>query len=60
MFLAVNAKEPECLVWDGFRQPRRPERDYSNFGPFIFGERQYREAVAALDVEFSARVSDAE
>jgi hypothetical protein len=37
-----------------------PERDYSKFGPFVFEGNQYREAVAALRIAFSARVPDAE
>ncbi|MET0788957.1 MAG: hypothetical protein ABWY33_06930 [Cellulomonas sp.] len=34
------------VVWDGFRQPHRPGRDYSGFGPFAFDEAAYRSAVA--------------
>jgi hypothetical protein len=48
------------VVWDSFQQPHRPERDYSHFGPFVFNARQYRQAVADLQVEFSARVPDLE
>jgi hypothetical protein len=50
----------ESVVWDSFQQPHRPERDYSEFGPFVFEAQQYREAVAAMRVVFSARVPDTE
>jgi hypothetical protein len=50
----------ESVVWDSFQQTHRPERDYSRFGPFVFEGNQYREAVAAFRVAFSARVPDAE
>jgi hypothetical protein len=33
------------VVWDRFRQPHRPQRDYADFGPFVFDERAYRAAV---------------
>jgi len=46
----------ESVVWDSFQQPHRPERDYSRFGPYVFGAHQYREAVVALRIEFTARV----
>lgn len=48
------------VVWDSFQQPHRPERDYSRFGPFAFDARQYRQAVADLQVELSARAPDRE
>ena len=34
------------VVWDRFRQPHRPARDYSGFGPFIFPADAYAAAVA--------------
>ncbi|MBK8470376.1 MAG: hypothetical protein WAR57_07390 [Candidatus Phosphoribacter sp.] len=34
------------VTWTGFRQPHRPAWDYAAFGPFIFEETQYRDAVA--------------
>ena len=37
------------IIWDSFQQPHRKERDYSNFGPFVFSELQYHEALQALD-----------
>jgi len=48
----------ESVAWDSFQQEHRPKRDYSKFGPFVFEAQQYREAVAALRVAFSARVPD--
>jgi hypothetical protein len=50
----------DSVVWDSFRQPHRPERDYSRFGPFVFDADQYKEAVAVLCTEFSARVPEPE
>ncbi|WP_233604480.1 hypothetical protein [Micromonospora sp. HM5-17] len=41
----------DVVTWRGFAQPHRPERDYGDFGPFVFRRNQYeravREAVAA-------------
>ncbi|HEX5596933.1 MAG TPA: hypothetical protein VFX61_13090 [Micromonosporaceae bacterium] len=41
----------DSVFWRGFSQPYRPQRDYGDFGPFVFGRKQYeravREAVAA-------------
>jgi hypothetical protein len=34
------------VTWRSFRQPHRPDRDYSGFGPFRFDAAAYR---AALD-----------
>lgn len=38
----------ELIVWDCFREPNRPDRDYSSFGPFRFGIDQYRRTVVEL------------
>ncbi len=44
----------ESVVWDSFGQPHRRERDYSDFGPFVFEVHQYRQAVADLHAKFPA------
>ena len=45
------------VMWEKFRQPHRPERDYSNFGPFVFDGEQYRKAVADPEAGWPARRS---
>jgi hypothetical protein len=49
--------EGNTVVWRLFKQPHRPDRDYSRFGPFLFNADQYRAAVAALAAELSAHLS---
>ena len=49
--------EGDTVVWERFRQPFRPKRDYSPFGPFVFDASQYRHAVAALSAEFPYKAS---
>jgi hypothetical protein len=49
--------DSDAVVWDRFKQPHRPERDYSQFGPFVFDAAQYRTAVRALQVQFSEMLS---
>ena len=34
------------VIWADFRQPYRPKRNYSGFGPFEFARSQYEQAVA--------------
>jgi hypothetical protein len=34
---------------DSFRQPHRPDWDYSGFGPFVFDRAQYDEALQLLN-----------
>lgn len=46
--------DKKSIIWDLFRQEHRPERDYSNFGPFIFDVDQYRRAVNNLEQEIAA------
>lgn len=47
-----------AVVWKDFRQPYRPSRDYSGFGPFVFEKSAYVSAVrslmTALDSEAAA------
>ncbi|NUS53904.1 MAG: hypothetical protein HOV66_03440 [Streptomycetaceae bacterium] len=38
----------DLVVWDSFGQPHRKTRDYTAFGPFRFGRRQYDAALSAL------------
>jgi hypothetical protein len=40
--------EGEEVIWSDFRQPHRPLRDYSEFGPFHFDGGQYRDAIDKL------------
>ena len=47
----------ESVVWDSFQQPHRRERDYSQFGPFVFELGRYRSAVALPCENFRERVS---
>jgi hypothetical protein len=36
------------VIWHQFRQPHRPQQDYSAFGPFIFDRDAYEVAVKDL------------
>jgi hypothetical protein len=36
------------VIWSSFGQPHRPDWDYSELGPFVFDEAQYRHAVEQL------------
>ncbi|MFG2054464.1 hypothetical protein ACGFI9_10555 [Micromonospora sp. NPDC048930] len=42
------------VMWSGFVQPHRPERDYGDFGPFVFGRSQYGAAVREVAAETRA------
>ncbi|WP_426624937.1 hypothetical protein ACPPVW_02290 [Leifsonia sp. McL0607] len=39
------------VVWSGFSQPHRKQRDYAAFGPFEFNRAQYVTAVRAAVVD---------
>lgn len=41
------------ITWDDFSQPYRPDRDYSNFGPFRFDSAQYLGAISSLQENIS-------
>ncbi|MCW2398330.1 hypothetical protein [Sphingobium sp. B2D3C] len=40
--------EGERVLWDCFRQPHRPNRDYSGFGPFTFDQTEYLLAIEKI------------
>lgn len=44
----------EVVSWDAFEQVHRPNRDYSRFGPFVFGRGQYEAALTDLVAEVAA------
>jgi hypothetical protein len=48
----------DTVVWDQFRQPHRSERDYSQFGPFVFDAEQYSSAIKDLQTKCSQAVVD--
>jgi len=48
-------RDGNVVVWDRFRNPFRPERDYSRFGPFVFDATLYRNAARDLQVRFTMR-----
>jgi hypothetical protein len=47
-------RDGAAIVWDSFRQPYRAERDYSQFGPFIFDAAQYTAAVELLQAQLTS------
>jgi hypothetical protein len=46
--VARIVRNGELVIWDCFKQPNNPERDYSSFGPFRFEIDQYRQTVVEL------------
>lgn len=40
--------DPDYVMWDRFRQPFRPQQDYSAFGPFMFSRSEYEQAISNL------------
>ena len=45
-------KTGDLMIWDSFTQPHRPQRDYSDFGPFVFDVEPYRSAVFEAAARF--------
>jgi len=43
--VSISADE---VRWSAFEQPFRKERDYSQFGPFVFDQVQYEDALKGL------------
>jgi len=41
-------RDGEMITWEAFSQPYRQDRDYSEFGPFVFHVDQYRNTVNDL------------
>jgi hypothetical protein len=52
--LAHIEAKGNLVIWDSFRQPHRPLRDYSEFGPFVFELEPYRTAVLDAAIHFGA------
>lgn len=38
----------ETVAWQNFYQPHRPDRDYADFGPFLFERTAYLKAIECL------------
>lgn len=47
--LATITVAKDEVAWSEFEQPHRPSRDYSEFGPFLFGRAQYEAALHELE-----------
>jgi hypothetical protein len=43
------------IIWEGFKRPFRPERDYSSFGPFRFDHCHYLQSVIDLASAFRVK-----
>ena len=46
--LATITETNGSIHWSDFRQPHRPKRDYSDFGPLVFDRDAYVEAITEL------------
>ncbi len=46
--LATITETGDGIRWSDFRQPHRPKRDYSDFGPLVFDRDAYVEAITEL------------
>jgi hypothetical protein len=55
--LCQVSREGNAVVWDQFRQPHRKDRDYSQFGPFVFDAVQYLVAVKDLQARCLAQTA---
>ncbi len=50
--IASVSEQDDKIIWDGFVQPFRRSRDYSEFGPFLFSRAQYEDALNNLVARF--------
>lgn len=56
--LTIVGIEAENVTWSYFEQPFRKERDYSQFGPFVFDRSEYVEAVSAVGAKVRQRATE--
>jgi hypothetical protein len=52
--IAAVYQKDDMICWDGFIQPHRRERDYSEFGPFKFSRAQYEDAAKDLLIRLNS------
>jgi len=54
--LARITATDEHVTWSDFRQPNRPDRDYSAFGSFVFDRGDYFDAVDAISADWNKKL----
>lgn len=47
---ATVTADEATVTWSNFAQPHRPDRDYADFGPYVFTRSEYEAEVAAAAV----------